>query len=181
MKPIVSPNIRLRYPELFEIGEFSIVDDYCYFSTRVRIGFCSHVANGCSVGGGPDRQFSLGDFSSLSAGVKVWCTSNDFANDVIAIVPSGVGDVGENPVTGDVTFGDFTGAGTNAVIMPDNVVPEGTSIGALSYVPPRFAFEPWSIYAGVPIRRIGARNRSRVLAQVERIRNGLSALARDAS
>src|SRR5439155_1340484 len=81
MKPIISPNIRIRYPDCFDVGEFSIVDDYCYFSARVKIGFCSHIGNNCSIGGGPERLFSLGDFSSLSAGVKVWCSSNDLTKD----------------------------------------------------------------------------------------------------
>jgi acetyltransferase-like isoleucine patch superfamily enzyme len=178
MKPIISSNIRIRYPDRFEVGQFSIVDDYCYFSTRVKIGFCSHVGNNCSIGGGPERLFSLGDFSSLSAGVKVWCTSNDFINDLVAIVPSGVGEIGDNPITGDVVFENYTGAGANSVIMPNNVVPEGTTIGALSYVPTRFPFDPWTIYAGAPIRRIGARNRERVLAQVELMRGRLNQLSK---
>ena len=177
MKPIISPNIRIRYPDEFEVGNFSIVDDYCYFSTRVKIGFCSHVANNCSVAGGPDRFFSLGDFSSLSAGVKVWCTSNDFGNDVVTIVPTDAGEVGDEPIIGDVIFQNYTAAGANSVIMPNNVVPEGTAIGALSYVPPRFQFEPWSVYAGTPIRRIGPRNRERVLEQVARIREGVGKLS----
>lgn len=177
MKPIISVNIRIRYPERFEVGEFSIVDDYCYFSTRVKIGFCSHVANNCAIGGGSDRLFSLGDFSSLSAGVKVWCTSNDFINDVVAIVPTAADGIGDKPIIGDVIFENYTGAGANSVIMPDNVVPEGATIGALSYVPPRFAFEPWTVYAGAPIRRIGSRNRERVLEQVALMRQRLSQLS----
>jgi acetyltransferase-like isoleucine patch superfamily enzyme len=175
VKPIVSPNIRVRYPEVFEVGQFSIVDDYCYFSTRVKIGLCSHIANGCSVGGGRERLFALGDFSSLSAGVRVWCASNDFARDIVAVVPPNVGDIGEDPVVGDVIFENYTGAGTNSVIMPNNVVPEGTTIGALSYVPPHFPFEPWTVYGGVPIRPITLRDRDRVLAQVQIIRQRLIA------
>ena len=160
--PIVSPNVRLRVPEHFEVGEHSIVDDFCYFSTRVRIGDWSHVATGCSVSGGPDRQFTLGDYSSLSAGVRVWCTSNDFVNDVITIgaVPG---------LAGDVSFGDYTGVGANAVVMPQNAVPDGVAIGALSFVPADFEFEPWTVYAGVPIRPLRTRNREAVLAQVRQL------------
>jgi len=178
MKPIISQNIRIRYPDCFEVGQFSIVDDYCYFSTRVKIGFCSHVANNCCVGGGRERLFALGDFSSLSAGVRVWCSSNDFANDLVTVIPAVAGDIGDHPITGDVIFENHTGAGANAVIMPDNVVPEGATIGALSYVPPRFQFEPWTVYAGAPIRRIAARNRDRVLAQVELIRQRVDDVAK---
>jgi acetyltransferase-like isoleucine patch superfamily enzyme len=75
-------------------------------------------------------------------------------------------------------FENYTGAGANAVIMPDNVIPEGTTIGALSYVPPRFQFEPWTVYAGAPIRRVAARNRDRVLAQADAIRQRLGQVAK---
>ena len=88
MKPIISANIRVRVPDHFVVGEGSIVDDYCYFSTRIVVGRYSHVAAGCHVGGGAARTFRLGDFSSLSAGVKVWCTSDDFVNDVVMIMPA---------------------------------------------------------------------------------------------
>ena len=158
--PIVSPNIRLRVEDHFEIGEHSIVDDYCYFSTRVRIGDWTHIATGCSVAGGPERLFSIGDFSSLSAGVRVWCTSNDFVNDAIMIGAA-------EGITGDVSFGDHIGVGANSVVMPGNDIPEGVAIGALSFVPVGFEFEPWTVYAGVPIARIANRNRDGVLRQVE--------------
>src|SRR5438046_6402747 len=104
MKPIISQNIRIRYPDCFEVGQFSIVDDYCYFSTRVKIGFCSHVANNCSVGGGRERLFVLGDFSSLSAGFSVWCSSNDFVNELVTVIPAVAGDFGANQITSAVTF-----------------------------------------------------------------------------
>jgi carbonic anhydrase/acetyltransferase-like protein (isoleucine patch superfamily) len=158
--PIVSPNIRLRVEDHFEIGEHSIVDDYCYFSTRIRIGDWTHIATGCSVAGGPERLFSIGDFSSLSAGVRVWCTSNDFVNDAIMIGTA-------QGISGDVSLGDHTGVGANSVVMPRNEVPEGVSIGALSFVPADFGFEPWTVYAGIPIARVASRNRDNVLRQVE--------------
>jgi acetyltransferase-like isoleucine patch superfamily enzyme len=173
MSAIVSPNTRIRYPECFAVGDRSVIDDFCYFSTKVTIGRCSHIASGCSVAGGVGYQFTLGDFSSLSSGVKVWCASNDYVNDLIALVPQGV-DLGDSPVAGDVTFANYTGVGANAVVMPDNDIPEGVAIGALSLVPPSYAFEPWTVYAGIPIRPLRARNRSNVLAQVERLGRSLS-------
>ena len=166
----MSPNIRLRYPSAFEVGAHSIVDDYCYFATRVRIGVCSHVANNCSIGGGREYCFSLGDFSSLSAGVRVWCSSNDFVRDLIAITRN---DTEDEPIHGDVTMGNFTGVGANSVVMPANDLPEGVAVGALSFVPSAYEFEPWTVYAGVPLRPIKARDRDRVLRQVEAMRRAL--------
>jgi acetyltransferase-like isoleucine patch superfamily enzyme len=168
MKPIISANIRVRVPDHFAVGEGSIVDDFCYFSTRVAIGRCSHIAAGCHVGGGSARTFRFGDFSSLSAGVKIWCSSDDFVNDVVMIEPDGIS-VKDHVIAGDVTFERCTAVGSNSVVMPDNHIPEGTSIGALSFVPARFSFEPWTVYAGTPIKKVRARNKANVLAQVERI------------
>lgn len=169
VKPIISPNIRVRHPEFFVIEDHSVVDDFCYFSTKVAVGRCSHIASGCSVAGGVDRQFTLGRYSSLSAGVRIWCVSDDFVNDVITIMPSGIGQVKTRLIVGDVSFGDYTGVGSNSVLMPGNQIPTGTVIGALSFVPARFQFEPWSVYAGNPIRLLRPRNRDAVLGQVEKL------------
>jgi acetyltransferase-like isoleucine patch superfamily enzyme len=166
---IVSKMIRVRHPESFAIGDHSIVDDFCYFSTQVRVGRYSHIANGCSVGGGPSHLFSLGDFSSLSAGVRIWCASDDFVRSLIFVAPPGFEDVKEFLIEGDVTIGPYTGIGANSVVMPGNVIPEGTTVGALSLVPPHFAFEPWAVYAGVPIRRVATRDREAVLRQARRL------------
>src|SRR3989338_395879 len=140
--PIISPNIRVRHPEAWVVGDGSIVDDFCYFSTKVRIGRFAHIASGCSVAGGGEYTFTLGDYSSLSSGVKVWCASDDFVNDVVTILPPEWGAIKEHLITGDVTCGPLTAVGANSVVMPRNIIPEGTVIGAVSFVPPGFSFEP---------------------------------------
>lgn len=174
MKPIISPNCRIRHPEHFVIAEDSIVDDYCYFSTRVRIERCTHIASGCSVAGGIDMLFQIGCFSSLSSGVKVWCTSDDFVNDLVTITPRGVQQVKRNLIRGDVILGDYTAIGANSVIMPGNHIPEGTVIGALSFAPPGFDFRSWSVYAGIPVRFVQPRNRDSVMEQVSQLEVSLA-------
>jgi acetyltransferase-like isoleucine patch superfamily enzyme len=173
VKARISPNCRIRHREHFAIGDDSIVDDYCYFSTTVRIGRSTHIASGCSVAGGAARVFEIGDFSSLSSGVKIWCTSDDFANDLVTIIPDGCEQVKTHLISGDVFLGDYTAVGSNSVVMPDNRMPEGTVIGALSFVPVRYTFEPWTVYAGVPVRIVGRRNRKNVLEQVKRLESML--------
>lgn len=175
MKPIISASIRVRHPQHFEVGEDSIIDDFSYFSTKVRVGRCSHIASCCTVAGGVDRLFTLGDFSSVSAGVRIWCASDDYRRDLVALIPAGVEDPKEHLIVGDVTLGDYTAVGSNSTIMPGNTIPEGTVIGAQSYVPVRFAFEPWTVYAGVPIQRVGDRDREAVLRQASELRARLDA------
>jgi acetyltransferase-like isoleucine patch superfamily enzyme len=169
VKPIISSQSRIRHPDLVEVGEFSIIDDYCYISTRVRIGRFCHVASGCSIAGGKDRLFVFEDYGSLSSGVKIWCTSDDFVNDLVTIIPPDAGPIKQHLITGDVVIGPCAAVGANTVVMPDNHIPEGTAIGALSFVPPRYPFEPWTVYAGVPIRPLKKRNRAAVLAQRGRL------------
>ena len=65
--------------------------------------------------------------------------------------------------------GKYTGVGTNSVIMPGNDIPEGVSIGALSFVPSNYKFEPWTVYAGRPIRPIKKRNKENVLNTLRKI------------
>lgn len=174
MKPIISTACRIRYPDHFKIGDGSIVDDYCYIAVRFHVGIGSHVASGCNFGGGNKRTFTLGDFSGIASGATVLCGSSDFVNGLVTIPPPGMEDVDcEYSLEGDVTFGDCTGLGSNSLVMPDNVVPEGTVIGALSFVPSRFSFLSWSVYAGNPIRHIKARNRAKVLRQVELYRKAM--------
>lgn len=173
MKPIISKNIRIRCPNHFLVGENSVVDDFCYFSTRIRVGRCSHIASGCSIGGGKKHLFVLGDYSSLSSGVKIWCSSDNFTNDVVTLIPSGLGKIKSSLIEGGVIIGNMTAVGANTVIMPANHIPEGTVIGALSFVPAGFKFKPWSVYTGIPIKFIKKRNRKNVLAQVKQIERGL--------
>jgi acetyltransferase-like isoleucine patch superfamily enzyme len=166
MKPIVSSNSRIRHQAHFVIGEDSIVDDFCYFSTKVRIGRCTHIASGCSIAGGADMQFQIGDFCSLSSGVKVWCTSDDFVNDLVTIIPPDLEQVKRHLIRGDVVLDNYTVVGSNSLIMPGNHLPEGAAIGALSFVPAAFEFRPWSVYAGIPIRFLRPRNQESVMKQV---------------
>lgn len=156
MKPIISKNIRLRVPQHFKVGNNSIIDDFCYFSTKVDIGEHVHIANGCSIAGGKAFTFTMKGYASLSSGVKVWCSSNDYVTDPIVL--------GYSSITGDVTLDKYTGVGSNSVIMPNNYIPAGTVIGALSFVPPNFKFKKWAVYAGIPVRYIKDRDRGAVLS-----------------
>src|SRR5579872_21527 len=166
MKPIISKQIRVRYPEEFHVGNFSVIDDFSYFATKIVIGNYCHVASGCSIAGGKEYSFSLGDYSSLSSGVKIWCRSNDYVNDLVILKPEKI-DIQDSEIKGNVKIGSMCGVGTNTVIMPNNTIPEGTVIGALSFVPENFAFKKWSVYAGIPIKFIKKKNKKNVLRQME--------------
>lgn len=164
---IISKNIRLRYPDKFTIEEGSIIDDFCYFSVELSIGKHSHIAPGCSIIGGLANKCVLGDFSSFAAGTRIICRTEDYVNDLIGLIPAEFESVHKNYISGDVIFENCTGVGSNSVVMPNNYIPEGVSLGALSFVPTAFPFEPWYVYAGSPIRKIKKRNKDSVMEQYE--------------
>lgn len=166
---IISKHIRIRCPDHFSVGDHSVVDDFCYFSTKIKIGDYCHIAPNCTVAGGKDHLFEIGNFSSLSSGVRVYCTSNDFVNGLVCLLVEELQYIERNITSGDVILGKYTGVGANTVIMPNNQIPEGTVIGALSFVPENFPFLPWSVYAGAPIRLIKNRNQSIILKTLEDI------------
>lgn len=175
--PIVSKWTRVRYPEYFQIGDFSVVDDFCYFSTKVKVGRYCHIAPQCSCSGGKDYTLTISDMSAFSAGVKAYCSTNNFVKGLITVIPSEYTDVNTSNISGDITLEKFTGIGANSVIMPNNHILEGVAIGALSFVPSNFKFKPWTIYAGSPIKAIRTRDKEAVLKEVNLIAIGESICA----
>jgi len=164
MKKIVSKNIRIRNKDFFKVGKGSIIDDFSYFSTKVEIGKYTHLAANCHIGGGKNYKFLIGNFCSISSGVKIWCESNNYTED-LPIVQKNLIKIKNNPIKGDVKINDFCLIGSNSVIMPNNTIPQGVAIGALSYVPENFKFKSWSIYAGIPIRFIKKRNKKKIMSK----------------
>lgn len=163
----LSKNTRIRTWEWFYIGKNSIIDDFCYISTKLELGKYSHIAPHCVLAGGKDYIVQIRDYCSLSSGVKIYCASNDFVNDLIIINPGF--DYGANNVSGNVDIKNYVGIGTNTVIMPNQLIPEGVAIGGMSWAPANFPFKPWTVYAGIPIKPIGKRNKINVLNQVKKI------------
>lgn len=168
MLPIISNNSRLRCN--YEIGEYSIIDDFCYVSVQLKIGKFFHIAPSVTIAGGKDLKFTAGNYGALASGVRVFCGSDDFVNDLGNILPASMSDIKNNVIRGNITLGDAVTIGANTVIMPDNNIPDGVCIGAMSFVPSRFYFEPWTVYAGSPkLRIIKKRNRANVMNQIDEI------------
>ena len=149
----------IKKPELVKVGNNVRIADFCRISSACVIGSDCEIAPGTYIAGGDGKYtFEMGDCSSLAAGVKVWLSSNDYVNE---LVTHSIPEVKE--IQGNVRLGKYTGVGTNSVIMPGNDIPEGVSIGALSFVPSNYKFEPWTGYAGRPPRPIKKRNKENVI------------------
>lgn len=149
----------LKKPELLTVGDGCRIADFCRISCEANIGDYVEIAPYTSIaGGGGKHSFTMKGFSSLSSGVKIWLSSNDYVNELVTHAVPNV-----REIMGDVVMEKYTGIGANSVVMPNNHIPEGVTIGALSFVPENYPFEEWTVYAGTPIQPIKKRNKEQVL------------------
>jgi acetyltransferase-like isoleucine patch superfamily enzyme len=145
-----------------ELGDNCRIDDYCVVKGRVDIGCYVHISAFCLLGGTGGR-IAFGDFSTTAAYVALHTASDDYASPLLtnAVVPP---DLRQN-ITGDIVIGKGVILGTHCVVLPESVVGDYATIGALCIVNGDYA--PGVVYvtgAGRP-RSIGRRD----MADVEKL------------
>jgi acetyltransferase-like isoleucine patch superfamily enzyme len=143
----------------FSVGDYSQIDDFVfiYAGQACTIGRFVHVASFCSVVGG--GELHVDDFSGFSAGCRVITGTDDYRGPFLhaPTVPREF----RNVQVSRVIVGKNVIIGTNTVIFPGVTIGEGAAIGACSAV--RRDVEPWGVYAGDPLRKIGERDREGIL------------------
>lgn len=153
----IGKTVRIRNPELVEIGDNAIIDDFTYISGNVSIGNYVHIAASCSLQASKSKII-LDDFSGLSSGCRVIASGAEFVNCGFdyATIPSELRYGGVNK---EVFIGKYVQIGANSVILPGSNLPIGFTCGALSKLVDRFTYKSWSILInekdGSCVRRTG--------------------------
>lgn len=141
------------------IGDHSQIDDFAFVNAGrlCRIGRFVHIASFVSIVGG--GEFTIDDFSGLSAGCRVITGTDDYTGPFLTnpTVPREF----THRTVSHVTIGRFVVVGTNAVLFPGVTVGEGVAVAACAVV--RRDLAPWGVYAGDPIRKLGERDRAAIL------------------
>jgi galactoside O-acetyltransferase len=156
----IGNNVYFRYPQFTEIGDNVIIDDFSYFSTSVKIGNFVHIAPFCSIIGGKISSFEMGHFTSLAAGVRVICGSDDFVNGPFTN-PTIPAKFRPNVKISNVTLKNHAVIGTNSVIHPSVTIEEGCAVGSMSLV--LKSTKEWSVYSGHPAKYLMPRNKEEFL------------------
>jgi acetyltransferase-like isoleucine patch superfamily enzyme len=153
---IIGKTVRIRYPELVEIADDVIIDDFTYVSTALRIASNVHIAAGCKLIGGRHACVSFDRFSTLAPGVVLAAGSDDYtggiATPLVDAEFKGAVEVGE------IHIARHSIVGANSVVTPNVTFGEGAALGALSLA--KQDLEAWTLYAGVPARPIKPRDRA---------------------
>lgn len=157
---IIGQTVRIRYPELVEIGDNVIIDDFTYISTALILDSYTHISAGCKIIGGPKSLVTFGSFSTLSPNVVIAAGSDDYIGGIAT--PLVDEQYKGNVQYGTVRLGKHCIVGTSSVILPNIIMADGSSVGALSLV--NNSLEEWSLYAGVPAKMIKIRDKKTIVA-----------------
>jgi len=160
---IIGKTVRIRYPELVEIGDNTIIDDFTYISTAVVIDGNCHISAGCKLIGGQQVTIHFGRFSTLAPNVVLAAGSDDYVGGIATpMVPS---KYKGNVEYADIWIGRHSIVGANSTVLPGTMFEEGAALGAQSLAKGRL--EAWRLYGGVPCRALKNRNRAQII-QLER-------------
>lgn len=139
------------------LGDYVRIDDFCVLSAGeggILIGRNVHIAvYSCLIGAG---RIEVRDFANISSRVSIYSSNDDYSGEWMTnpTVSSEYTNVSHAPVL----IGSHAILGSGSVVLPGVTIGDGAAIGSLSMV--RSDCEPFTVYGGVPARRIKERNRS---------------------
>jgi galactoside O-acetyltransferase len=156
----ISKKASLFAKDKITIGENVRIDDFCVLSggSGLVIGDHIHIACGAMFYAGAGIE--LRDFSQFAPRVLVMTTSDDWTGRSL-VGPCIPDEFKPHLQKARVIIGRHVLLGANCMVMPGVTIGDGCSVGAFSLV--KDSLEPWGIYAGIPARRIGDRNKARML------------------
>lgn len=136
------------------IGNNVRIDDFCVISAGsggIRIGSFVHIAVACTLIG--KEEIFVGDFSGISSRSAIYSSNDDYSGEFLTgpTIDDEFRKVDSRPVR----IGRHAIIGSGCIVLPGVEIGDGVAIGALSLVSRKC--ESFSVYMGVPARRIKAR------------------------
>ena len=160
----VSKQAIIRYPEETTIGSHVAIDPFTFISTKADIGSYVHISTHCKVTGNKESYLRMEDYSGLSAGVTLICSSEDYKGPLTnPMIPMKYRSI----TRGQIILERYVVIGADATVMPNVTVGIGTAVGAKTLVTKNL--DPWGIYYGIPAKRMGEKRKDLIEAAVKEI------------
>lgn len=153
---IIGKTVRMRYPELVELHDNCIVDDFTYISCGLTLGAHSVIEPGCVLTGGQKHRVTIGAHAGISSHTTAYCSIHDFKK-FLHTNP----DIDPDMIQGDIVIEDHAGTGAYTVILPGIHFGEGARTMVNTAVTKNL--EPWTLYSGSPARGLWKVDRETVL------------------
>lgn len=151
---LISDKASIYSPELITIGSNVRIDDFCILSGKIVLGNYIHISAYSAL----YAKFGIimEDFTGLSPRCTIFSASDDFSGDYLIspMVPNEY----SNVTGGLVKISKFSQIGAGTTILPNVIIEQGVAVGAMSLV--KQSLNEWGIYAGIPVTRIGERNKN---------------------
>lgn len=151
---LISRKASIYNAEKISIGDNVRIDDFCIISGNVTLGNYIHIAAYCCLFGGTSG-IEMQDFSGLSSRCAIYADSDDYSG--YAMTNPMVPDKYRNVLGGHVVLEKHSIIGSGSTILPNLTIGEGTSVGSMSLVSK--TLDAWTIYVGIPCKKIKARNK----------------------
>lgn len=152
----ISDKVSFYNPKNISIGNNVRIDDFCVLSAGdggIEVGDYIHIAVFSSlIGAG---RIKLSDFVNISSRVSIYSSNDDYSG--ASLTNPMVPDKFKNVQSEDVMLNKHVIIGSGSVILPGVTLEEGSAVGALSLVAKDC--EEFSVYSGVPAKRLKARKR----------------------
>lgn len=164
----ISKLVEIKRPKFVEVGSHVAIDSGFYLTTKAIIGSYIHVAPYVTCIGGGDATLTMGDFSTVAAGVRLIVRGDEHlgAGLVGPTIPEPFKD---RLIGGTLKIEKFVSIGTNAIVMPGLTLREGSVLGAGSLL--TNDTEPWTIYIGTPAKAFKIRNKDKMMSFAAEIAN----------
>jgi galactoside O-acetyltransferase len=150
---LISRKVSL-YTSRCEIGDHVRIDDFCVLTGDIKLGSFVHVGSFCLLSG--NSGIIINDFTTFSSRVSLFSQSDDYSGEFM-VSPMVDGSY-TNVKKGTIIIEKFCLIGSGSIILPQVTLTEGTSVGSLSLV--KQTTEAWSMYAGIPAKKIKDRHRN---------------------
>ena len=150
---LISRKMSFYSPSTISIGDNVRIDDFCILSGNILLGSNIHIGAYCVLYGG--KGIEMMDYSGLSARCTIYSITDDFSGDYLVGVT--VNNSLRNVIGGKVTIHKYVQIGAATVILPNLEIGEGVAVGSMSLV--LKSLEAWTIYAGIPVKRIKHRSK----------------------
>ena len=160
----IGHNVLFVNPSEIFLGDRVRIDPFTFVTTKLITGNNIQICAFSMLGGGQQHTITLGEFSFVGFGSKLFCASEDYSG-----CDGPVNEFwGSNKIyRGDIIFKDFSGVASDVMVFPDVTLPQGCLIGAKALLHTKAALrlKPWSVWWGDPLSYMKMRSKDNILAR----------------
>ena len=167
---IIGKTVRIRNPELVEIGDNCIIDDFTYISGKVILGRGVHIGANSTFQAGKS-SIKIDNYSGISSGCRFFAVSSDYLASEIDLPTLPIDFIIENKSTinENIEVGEACLIGANSIVLPGVTIPNGSSFGAASKISNR-NYEEFSFYLNDCKKVIAKRNKQKIINLLNKLK-----------